>query len=577
MRNYFRREILILGAILLFALGLRLWNLAGPDMATDDALYSFRALGWFDYVASENYQSTPVTWFERPQWWQGLSFHDAPPLVFSVQWFFFTVFGPSLWAARLPFVLAGVASVFSLFLLARLVGGVKAGLWAAAFLSVMNYHLWVSRIGFLESFVILWGILALYFFIKARERPRSYAWWGIAVALGVLTKYTFFFLAPVFAIALLFWQRSAFEKKQFYIGILLFFLLISPLVAYNFMMWSTRGHFDAALSSMVGETPEDFKGFSREIGGGFDILKVIRTFAGNMSFPFAILVLLGSAFLVWLLFSSEEYEARKNYALLGLAFSSGLVVLALVGGSDRFVVILAPFAALFAGLGAVFLLDKIKGSSRIAFYVLGLAVLGSELLFAVQNQLLPEPIVDSRFSRGGVKPVWAGYRQLESFVGDFYREFPHPSYVIFSRTPQIIEYQKRRVESFLEEGGPQQEHLLVYDDRMSWFAAVWIFERRRLYDVATIPSLTQFLYALSQNGARHFTRYGFKDVTLILTTNKLQYESESESATLEKFSRALASRHQPIQELHNQKGESVFKVFRLPLDDAILASFLGGN
>ena len=574
MQNYSKREILVLGAILFLGLGLRLWNLSGPDMATDDALYSFRALGWFDYIASENYQSTPITWFEKPQWWQGLSFHDAPPLVFAVQWFFFTLFGPSLWAARLPFVLAGVVSILSLFLLGRLLGGVKVGFLAAAFLSVTNYHLWVSRIGFLESFVILWSILAIYFFLKARQNSRYYLWWGVVMAGGVLTKYTFLFLAPVFLLFLLFWQRNGFAEKKFYFGLLIFLLFISPLVIYNAMVWNTRGHFDAALSSIVGQTPEDYKGLSREIGGGFDLLKVLRTLVGNMNISLSLLALIGIGLFVRLLFPPTEYEVRKRYTIVAIAFLSAIGVLALLGGSDRFVAILAPFVALFSGVGVVLLWEKIKGPRRLVFLLLILGVFGWELFFAVQNQLLPEPFVASRFFRSGAKPIWTGYNELEFYVEDFYREFSHPSYVIFSRTPQIIEYQKRRVEPFLEEGGPQQEHLLVYDDRMSWFASVWIFERRRLYDVATIPSLSQFLNALGKNGAKHFAKYGFNDVTLILATDKLQYESNSESLLLSDFSQSLSSRNRPVQELINQKGETVFKIFRLPLADAVFASLL---
>jgi 4-amino-4-deoxy-L-arabinose transferase-like glycosyltransferase len=108
-----------LGIIVAAAFFLRLFNLGGQDMASDDVLYSFRSIGLVDYVASINLQSTPTTWFSERQWWQGLSFHDHPPMVFIIQWIFFKIGGINVWAARLPFAPAGTLSVFFLFFWAK--------------------------------------------------------------------------------------------------------------------------------------------------------------------------------------------------------------------------------------------------------------------------------------------------------------------------------------------------------------------------------------------------------------------------------------------------------------------------
>ena len=190
--------IFILIAVLLFGFGLRAWDLAGPDMAADDALYSFRSIGYVDYVAATNRQTTPVIWFLTPQWWQFFSFHDAPPLVFLAQWLSFQMGGDNLWTSRLPFVMAGVLAVFAVFILGNFIGGAWLGLASAAAMAVMNYAVWFSRIGNLDGFLVAWISFSIYFFLKAKARPQNYLWWGLCVGAGLATKYTFLFLGPVF-------------------------------------------------------------------------------------------------------------------------------------------------------------------------------------------------------------------------------------------------------------------------------------------------------------------------------------------------------------------------------------------
>ncbi|MDP3727415.1 MAG: glycosyltransferase family 39 protein, partial [bacterium] len=235
-------------AALAFGFGMRVWNLAGPDMAVDDALYSLRSIGYVDYVAATNRQTTPVIWFSELQWWQRLSFHDGPPLGFLVQWLSFQIGGDNLLAARLPFVAAGVASIAAVFLLGRLIGGAWVGIASVGAMAVMNYAVWFSRIGNLDGFLVPWITLSIYFFLKAKERPANYVWWGACVGAGLATKYTFLFLGPPFAVMLAVWHRGAFRQRWFWAGCAVLLLLVSPIIVYNVMMWQARGHPDAALS-----------------------------------------------------------------------------------------------------------------------------------------------------------------------------------------------------------------------------------------------------------------------------------------------------------------------------------------
>ena len=124
-----------------------------PDLVTDDSLYSFRALGWYDYLGGD--QASPISWFGEIPWWANLSFHDAPPVGFAVQKIFFTLFGDTVFAARVPFVLSGVVTVFLLYALLALLFDRRTGLLGAAILAVLPLHVWGSVIGYLEGIEVM--------------------------------------------------------------------------------------------------------------------------------------------------------------------------------------------------------------------------------------------------------------------------------------------------------------------------------------------------------------------------------------------------------------------------------------
>jgi 4-amino-4-deoxy-L-arabinose transferase-like glycosyltransferase len=55
------------------------------------------------------------------------------------------VFGATEAAVRLPAVLFGVAAIFALYYLARILTSESEALWATALLTVMYHHIWFSQ------------------------------------------------------------------------------------------------------------------------------------------------------------------------------------------------------------------------------------------------------------------------------------------------------------------------------------------------------------------------------------------------------------------------------------------------
>ncbi|MEK7555046.1 MAG: glycosyltransferase family 39 protein [Patescibacteria group bacterium] len=557
----------ILIGIMLFGAVIRFFNLAGPDLLNDEALYAMRSVEYFDYIASTNIQTTPIIWFPEHVWWQGLSFHDAPPLVFAVQWFFFKIFGETVFASRLPFVLAGLLAIYGTFLLARLMTGNRVAILAAGIMAAMNYHVWISRIGFLDGFVIVSVIFSLYFFLRAEKDPRLYLAWGTFVGLGLLTKYTFLFMGPVFLLMILLWRRNAFRNRWFWTGVGVFLAFISPVIVYNVMMVVTRGHPDAALSTMIGLHPDDFRGLTRGASFGLgrigDALQGLRWGMGPV-----VLISLAGAFLFGIIAWIRHKSRSQNLFIILLSLTWILLMLGVTGGGDRYGVVVLPFVVIAVAWAGIALFAKLqKQLFKISFLVVSLLLFIWEGIFMVQSQLLSVPIISHTLLVMDSRPEWLGYNALEALVADFYRRHPDPSYYVFAQTPQIRNYQIDLIQAIHAKGEdrPQQTHMLVFDDRMDWFPTVWIFERRRTYDVAMIPSLTNLVTAVDERYIDKFIEYGFREATIIITTENTPHETNANADRLERFAAMLRKQYPVSAEIKNAAGEVAFEMFVVPL------------
>lgn len=551
-----------LWSILFLALVIRAVNLGAHDVVGDESPNAMRALGFVDYLAATDRQSTPVSWFPDPVWWQKLSFHDAPPLVLWVQYIFLNLFGTSVVATRLSFLLVGVLCVYAIFLLAKKLWGPQAGLVAAFTMAVMNYAVWASRMQFLDGYVTLWVILSIYFFISAHEKSINYLWWGLAFGAGILTKYTFLFMGPVFAVALLVSHRSAWRDKWFYAGLAAVLVAISPVVIYNAMMWQTRGHLDAALSTLIGDHPEDFKGLTRGAGKDFDFIGVISSvIGGNLTPAFQILLWLGLGVML--------YSRPVLSYLIPLGFLWGLIMLTVVGNHDRFGLAVLPFLPLFIAYGVWWGFNNLRWPRSPMVVGILAAMIVWELFFAVQSNLMPEPLISHKVFLDQSRPHFGVYNDLENYVSRFYKDHPEPSSIImFTAEPQLAKYQEKRIKRVFAKnpGTPAQTHLLVFDDRIDWFAFTWIFERRRLYDSAPIHSITQFTEKLSQFGPSYYAKLGLKDVTLIVATDYALASEPIKNALSTNVLREIEMNYQPVEIIRDRKGEAAFRVYALPLN-----------
>ncbi|MDP1719108.1 MAG: glycosyltransferase family 39 protein, partial [bacterium] len=354
---------------------LRIISLGQGDLTgSDEIFYGFRAIGMLDYDHAPK-QTTPIEWFDQnnlknhivdypstssPQassrqadkldpnikdipWWTQLSFHDHPPLVFLVQHWFIQLFGEYKFAFRLPSALAGILSVYLVYLIGKKLLSSKAGLISAALMAVTVNAVHNSRLGIQEPILILLMLAATYFFLRAdsadsadstsspqasspqasspqaddhpdairvgvpTKRREKYlllsgAFWGLAL----IAKYNAIILAPIFLTYILISKRDWLTKKELWLGLLIAVAIFSPVIVYNLELYRAVGHFDFQFSYLLHQNPEIWQSAPGKEDAGSLLSRVIGfipALAKANSWP---LLLLSAAGLLWLIYRRQE-------------------------------------------------------------------------------------------------------------------------------------------------------------------------------------------------------------------------------------------------------------------------------
>lgn len=117
---------------------------------------------------------------------------STPPLYYLVAWFWSRPFGTGeVWMRSLS-ALAGTATIAVVYLAAvALPLPRRAGLIAAAMVSVSPVMIWFSQDARAYALVVLLTALSFLFFARARRRGarRDFAWWAVFSALALATHY----------------------------------------------------------------------------------------------------------------------------------------------------------------------------------------------------------------------------------------------------------------------------------------------------------------------------------------------------------------------------------------------------
>lgn len=237
-------------------------------------------------------------------------------------------------AVRVSFALAGVLSVFVLYIVVKKWFGVRVAATAAFFFSINGLFIAFSRTAQYQSFLWLFGFLAIWF-----AQNRKYVWAGVFLGLGLLSHYDAIFFAIPVVLELV--QAGILKNRK---NLLMFAAPVAILAGAFYLPYFLRGYFEANTIGYV----------SRRVGISTPLLQTFHTY--NLYNPFVLsipLALLGLAglrkspiltvwfaipFVVFEVFFSDPGTHIQQY-LIPLIILSAIVINDLVAYSAKFKVL----------------------------------------------------------------------------------------------------------------------------------------------------------------------------------------------------------------------------------------------
>ena len=456
-------------------ISLLFWRLDWTGMLGDEAAYAVRSWRWVDFLFSP-YQTTPWQWYNPLPWWVFLSFHDAPPLAFWWQHGALTLFGASTWAARLPGALAGIGVAALVYDCLRQTFSRRTAVVGLLILATLTPFYWLQRTALLEPTMMLWIMLAIAAFLRAAKQPRWYLAVGAALGLALLTKYTALFVLPALLIIIIWRRRSALKQRQVWSGVGLMIILQYPVLLYNLLMYKSRGHADVQIAALLRQTNRDWPILSTQVSTSWwqSLVSLGQNVTDLYAWPMIILIIL---VLVLLGLKKVWRQATNYWLLLGLLALGWIVFMLLTRQDARFIATGYIFVPLLVAPLVTAWSYQFRWHSLIVVLLLVIS-----LFYNLQTNYLPQQWGSVRWAysvfhgRGYgllatehyLAALTAGHQPDVLLQDDYYRQFD----------PRVA---KEKIFDFTADASVSKEPVLsdiiIYDQRINWFAEIWYFKR----------------------------------------------------------------------------------------------------
>lgn len=215
------RENIIFGSIVLIAFVMRVWNYWDWSFTHDE----LSAIVRLKYDSIQNLIS------------EGIRVDGHPAFVQLLLYFWTNSFGLSEAVVRLPFILAGTASVALLFLIARHWFGLTTACFSSLALASLGFPILYSQLARPYSFGLLFSLLAVWCWTRLLFGPGNKIYiravlYGIATALCMLTHYFAFLFSIIVAFSGLFFLKKETRKPYVLAGIVSI-LIFSPHISIS--------------------------------------------------------------------------------------------------------------------------------------------------------------------------------------------------------------------------------------------------------------------------------------------------------------------------------------------------------
>jgi dolichol-phosphate mannosyltransferase len=195
------------------------------------------------------YLGVPELLFEEAYYWNyamhpDFGYLDHPLMVAWIIRFFVALMGNIEFAVRAGAFLCWLATAFFSYRLTRDVLGQRAALRALTLVAVLPAYFFFGLFMSPDAPLSACWAAAIYFMhrIVVREDRRAWMWLGVAIGLGMISKYTVGFLGAAIALFVLIDRpsRKWLARPEPYIAALIALVLFSPVIVWNWQQdWAS--------------------------------------------------------------------------------------------------------------------------------------------------------------------------------------------------------------------------------------------------------------------------------------------------------------------------------------------------
>ncbi len=168
-----------------------------------------------------------------------LSYYTHPPMVAYIIHIFTLLGRDSEFWVRLGAVILSLGVSILIYLLARdIFKSERIAFFSALFLNITLGFTIGALIITPDAPLVFFWMLSLYFLYKASERGNKSCWYflGVAVGLGLLSKYTMFLFLPCALLFLLLSKKNGkwLKCKEPYLALVIALLIFTPVIVWNY-------------------------------------------------------------------------------------------------------------------------------------------------------------------------------------------------------------------------------------------------------------------------------------------------------------------------------------------------------
>jgi len=255
MKEQFKRNkkiVIILVTLLFFGLVLRAIMGNNLSPSPDETVYGTHAIDFSKSGAISNQNQSPV-WFYLAD-------------------IFYKIFGVTLFASRLTSIIFSTFTILVIFLLAKELFNKKIALISSFLFAFSAYSLRIIQMEMDATFTFFY-LLSVYFFLsKLFKEDKISLLSALFYGIAVLTKAISIMLAPGFFLVYLVYFLRYNEKrknlvskeniKRALFSLLIVFILLLPILSYNYLLYKEKGLTDIMFARFFGISIEIFEGIA---------------------------------------------------------------------------------------------------------------------------------------------------------------------------------------------------------------------------------------------------------------------------------------------------------------------------